>query len=112
MKKQNKAVWVGVEQLTNDPSFLEAAQQEFYELPIVDQLSEEKTLDASANRRDFLKYCTASAAALGLGSLEILLNRGQRYDWFESQRIQILALLTAGSPTTNAPGSTRSARSR
>jgi len=31
--------------------------------------------------------------AVGLGSLEILLNRGERYDWFHSPRIQVLALL-------------------
>jgi len=31
--------------------------------------------------------------AVGLGSLEIMLNRGERYDWFHSPRIQILALL-------------------
>ncbi|HKI84127.1 MAG TPA: DHA2 family efflux MFS transporter permease subunit [Candidatus Krumholzibacteria bacterium] len=32
--------------------------------------------------------------ALGLGFLEILLNRGQRYDWFHSPRIQIYALIS------------------
>lgn len=56
MKKQNKAVWVGVDQLTNSPAYRETAQQEFFELPVVDQLSEEETMDASTNRRDFLKY--------------------------------------------------------
>lgn len=56
MKNNNKAVWVGVEQLNNDPSIKEMSKQEFYELPIVDQLSEESTLDAGASRRDFLKY--------------------------------------------------------
>jgi molybdopterin-containing oxidoreductase family iron-sulfur binding subunit len=56
MKKQNKAVWVGVEQLTNDPSYLESAKQEFFELPVIDQLSEENTLQTETNRRDFLKY--------------------------------------------------------
>ena len=56
MKKQNKAVWVGVEQLKNDPSYLESAKQEFFELPVIDQLSEEETLKTETNRRDFLKY--------------------------------------------------------
>lgn len=32
--------------------------------------------------------------AVGLGALEILLNRGQRYDWFSSPLIQTCALLT------------------
>lgn len=31
--------------------------------------------------------------AVGLGSLEVMLNRGERYDWFHSPRIQVLALL-------------------
>ncbi len=30
--------------------------------------------------------------AVGLGCLEVMLNRGERYDWFHSPRIQILAL--------------------
>ena len=44
--------------------------------------------------RGSVDYLSFLFIALGLGSLEILLNRGQRYDWFESQRIQVLALLT------------------
>jgi DHA2 family multidrug resistance protein len=32
--------------------------------------------------------------ALGLGSLEIMLNRGERYDWFANPRIQLYALLS------------------
>ena len=42
-------------------------------------------------RVDYLSFLFI---AVGLGSLEILLNRGQRYDWFESPFIQTLALLT------------------
>ena len=56
MKNQNKEVWIGVEQLNNDPAYRESSAQEFFELPVVDQLSNEKTLDAGASRRDFLKY--------------------------------------------------------
>lgn len=55
MKNKNKAVWIGVEDL-NNPKFEEATKQEFVELPIVDQLSNENTVEISANRRDFLKY--------------------------------------------------------
>ena len=33
--------------------------------------------------------------AIGLGCLEVMLNRGERYDWFHSPRIQVLALLSA-----------------
>ena len=42
-------------------------------------------------RIDFLSFIFI---AVGLGSLEVLLNRGQRYDWLESPYIQVLALLT------------------
>jgi DHA2 family multidrug resistance protein len=43
-------------------------------------------------RVDFLSFLFI---ALGLGCLEVMLNRGQRYDWFSSQFIQTLALLAA-----------------
>ena len=33
--------------------------------------------------------------ALGLGSLEVMLNRGQRYDWFDSNLIRFFALFAA-----------------
>ena len=56
MKKQKKAVWVGVEQLKNSPAYQETANQEFVELPIVDQLSEERAMESETSRRDFLKY--------------------------------------------------------
>lgn len=56
MEKKNKAVWVGLEQLTNDPAYLETAQNEFVELPVVDHLSDEQHLETETNRRDFLKY--------------------------------------------------------
>lgn len=42
-------------------------------------------------RIDFLSFIFI---AIGLGALEVLLNRGQRYDWFSSPNIQALALAT------------------
>ena len=56
MKNQQNEVWVGVQDKNNDPDLLESLNQEFSELPIVDSLSDDKSLDLSANRRDFLKY--------------------------------------------------------
>ncbi len=47
-------------------------------------------LKRPSGRIDYLSFLFI---ALGLGSLEVMLNRGQRYDWFSSQRIQIFALL-------------------
>ncbi len=42
-----------------------------------------------------IDYLSFLFLALGLGSLEICLNRGQHYDWFHSPLIQTLALSTA-----------------
>lgn len=57
MKHNNKGVWIGVEQLTNDPDYREVSKQEFSsELPVVDQLSNKASLDVGASRRDFLRY--------------------------------------------------------
>ncbi len=41
-----------------------------------------------------IDYLSFVFIAVGLGSLEVLLNRGQRFDWLESVQIQILALTT------------------
>jgi len=40
-------------------------------------------------------YASFLFIALGLGSLEVFLNRGERYDWFESNFIQVFAALAA-----------------
>ncbi len=57
MKNQNNDVWVGILDKTNDPQLEEMASKEFYELPVVDALSDEKFVEqSSTNRRDFLKY--------------------------------------------------------
>jgi MoCo/4Fe-4S cofactor protein with predicted Tat translocation signal len=66
MKHNKNEVWVGVEQLNNDPALTDLNKQEFIELPIVDQLSEEKTLGQETSRRDFLKYL-----GFGLGAATI-----------------------------------------
>ncbi len=58
MKEQNKSqVWIGAADMTNDPEFFQSAKSEFVELPIVDVLADENVAEnATANRRDFLKY--------------------------------------------------------
>ena len=55
-KNKNNNVWIGVEQLTNDPGYQELSTQEFTELPISDQLTNQNGLETGASRRDFLKY--------------------------------------------------------
>jgi len=42
-----------------------------------------------------IDYVSFLLLAIGLGCLEIFLNRGERYDWFNSPLIQSLALTTA-----------------
>ncbi len=66
MKDQKKGVWIGVEQLKNTESYQQATKEEFVELPIVDQLSDQKFSDVETNRRDFLKYL-----GFGLGAATI-----------------------------------------
>lgn len=56
MKDQNKAVWIGVDNLKNDPAYQKMTNQEFVELPLIEQLSEESALSTESSRRDFLKY--------------------------------------------------------
>ncbi|MEM9886562.1 MAG: TAT-variant-translocated molybdopterin oxidoreductase [Bacteroidota bacterium] len=66
MKELNQDTWLGVEHLNNGEKLAEMSNQEFVQLPIVEQLSEEKTLDTTSNRRDFLKYL-----GFGLGAATI-----------------------------------------
>ncbi len=66
MKNKHNEIWIGVEQLQNDPSYQELAGQEFVELPIVDQLADDRALEVGTSRRDFLKYM-----GFGLGAATI-----------------------------------------
>ncbi|MEM6698560.1 MAG: TAT-variant-translocated molybdopterin oxidoreductase, partial [Bacteroidota bacterium] len=60
MKELNQDMWLGVEHLNKTEDLVEMSGQEFIELPV---LSEEKALDTSSNRRDFLKYLGFSLGA-------------------------------------------------
>ena len=64
MKKNNNEIWVGAND--SDPSFLETVNKEFTELPIIDALSNDDSLEIGSNRRDFLKYL-----GFGLGAATI-----------------------------------------
>lgn len=65
----NKDIWTGVEELTNDPAFQKIANDEFHDTPEHQPLADERTLDVSSNRRDFLKFLgfSAGAAAIAAG---------------------------------------------
>ncbi|MEM1326087.1 MAG: TAT-variant-translocated molybdopterin oxidoreductase [Bacteroidota bacterium] len=56
MKELHQDTWLGVEHLNNEAALTEMSKKEFVELPIVDQVADEKVLDTTSNRRDFLKY--------------------------------------------------------
>jgi len=78
--KQKNDVWIGVEQLNNDPEYQKTINQEFYELPVVDQMAEEGIAQAPSSRRDFLKYLGfgLGAATLAAGC-EIPVKRAVPY---------------------------------
>ena len=64
MEKPKKLYWKGLEQLTNDPTFIEKERNEFPEmLPV-------KSDDNGASRRDFLKMMGFSVAAASLAACE------------------------------------------
>jgi MoCo/4Fe-4S cofactor protein with predicted Tat translocation signal len=80
MKSKNNSVWVGVENLTNDPALKQAAQNEFVELPVVGQMGNDKAMDVETNRRDFLKYLGFGLGAATLAaSCEIPVKRAIPY---------------------------------
>ena len=60
MKQENQNVWVSVEDLNNEPEFVERSKQEFFELPVVEAMSSDENViedvTKNSNRRDFLKY--------------------------------------------------------
>ncbi len=62
--ENNKEVWVGVEQLENDPHFLKSVENEFQDTPMA--AIKDETLEVKTNRRDFLKYL-----GFGLGAATV-----------------------------------------
>lgn len=73
MNKQenNNKVWVSVEDLTNDPSVLEAQQNEF--------AHSEETENSEHSRRDFLKYMGFGLGAATVASCEIPVKKAIPY---------------------------------
>ena len=68
MKKNTKQnLWIGTEDLTRDPQFMEQAGNEFKDTPLFEMLGEEKAGESlRSNRRDFLKFL-----GFGLGAATI-----------------------------------------
>ena len=64
MSELNQGYWGSSEELANDETFKNSLHDEFYELPILNKLSEDEPEQSSGHkRRDFLKYLGFSIGA-------------------------------------------------
>ncbi len=87
MSEQNKIYWKGLEELTNEPSFVANAEKEFASVPTAPSASS-NTLDGlTGQRRDFLKVMGFGMAAVSLAACETpvkkaipFLNKPEEYD--------------------------------
>ena len=64
--KQKEQVWISAEDLEREESFVKASQNEFFNLPILNDLADEDSADQGtigSQRRDFLKYVGFSLGA-------------------------------------------------
>lgn len=75
-----KKYWKGYEELKQTPEFVKLRDNEFAEeLPAETLLGDESIIDASTNRRDFLKVLGFSVTAATLASCETPVNRSIPY---------------------------------
>lgn len=75
-----KKYWKGLEELTNDSSFVQAQQNEFSEyVPVEKFLENESLKDTSTSRRDFLKLFGFSVTAATLAACEAPVNKAIPY---------------------------------
>ncbi len=69
--KQKEQVWISAEDLKQDEDFVRASQNEFFNLPILNDLAnnkEEATSSGGTQRRDFLKYVGFSLGAASIAA--------------------------------------------
>ena len=67
----SKKYWKGIEELQATPEFVKLQQNEFAEdLPVDQFLGDERIVDSSTNRRDFLKFLGFSVTAASLAACE------------------------------------------
>ncbi|MCB0395472.1 MAG: TAT-variant-translocated molybdopterin oxidoreductase [Flavobacteriales bacterium] len=80
MTTMNKTYWKGIEELEQDPSFIQARDNEFAEhLPVDEFLSGEQVQKAPTSRRDFLKYLGFGVTAATLAACEAPVNKAIPY---------------------------------
>jgi molybdopterin-containing oxidoreductase family iron-sulfur binding subunit len=71
MENSNKRYWKGIEELTNEPSFVKNIHNEFGNMPSENDAKGESLVDGSAtHRRDFLKMLGFGVAAVSLAACE------------------------------------------
>ena len=69
MENSNKRYWKGIEELTNEPSFVKNIHNEFGNMPSEDDAKGEALVDGSGtHRRDFLKMLGFGVAAVSLAA--------------------------------------------
>ena len=76
-----KKYWKGIEELTEESSFLERKDKEFNDyIPVEDFLGDDKGLDSSStSRRDFLKFLGFGVTAATLASCETPITKAIPY---------------------------------
>jgi len=71
MENSNKRYWKGIEELTNEPSFVKNIHNEFGNMPSENDAKGEALVDGSGtHRRDFLKMLGFGVAAVSLAACE------------------------------------------
>jgi len=71
MENSNKRYWKGIEELTNEPSFVKNIHNEFGNMPSENDAKGESLVDGSGtHRRDFLKMLGFGVAAVSLAACE------------------------------------------
>ena len=71
MENSNKRYWKGIEELTNEPSFVKNVHNEFGNMPSENDAKGESLVDGSTtHRRDFLKVLGFGVAAVSLAACE------------------------------------------
>ncbi|HEX8548010.1 MAG TPA: TAT-variant-translocated molybdopterin oxidoreductase [Cytophagaceae bacterium] len=75
MKDNSKKYWKGIEELSNDPTFLKDANNEFPEFLSVKETRGNDSADSGTDRRDFLKLMGFGVAAASLAACDAPVRR-------------------------------------
>ncbi|MEL7221540.1 MAG: TAT-variant-translocated molybdopterin oxidoreductase, partial [Bacteroidota bacterium] len=79
MKKQNRKIWIGTDQLNNNPELAQAAKSEFVELPVVGSSTGKHETRLESSRRDFLKYLGFGIGAATMAACDIPVRKAIPY---------------------------------